>query len=681
MKKRDGIFSALSIVLVLALLVGLNSSLLGTGRSEPENPIDSPPEHLYAESLQGSGSLYGDASENGDSTEPPAEETQPPETEPEETKPEETEPPETQPEETKPEEIKPEETEPEETEPDETEPEEGQDGEENPTVPPTTPEDDDGDNQGSETPDDGSGGSDDSEDPGDGTGGGDGDDGGTGGEDGTGGEKDNTPRIYTDLETKSITRADLPDGRLSFVAYPVGEGENLYIRVRLKNNTNTGNGKLLTSVDSENYEAEMDFNAENTFILSLYDGDTFLGSVQYRISYYEDLADEEEPEKGDCPPSIITNLDGESLDMTSQTFPLTVIARTHAELGASPIYSNHILVTMDGETVAKSYGDTQPTYELYFDAPQRGDEEDHIIRILAWDGNGNSTMKVYTVTYHQISEGDPAGSVNLVLDATTVGLGILDSGTVSIVEGETAASVVLRFLEEYGYEADYQGNPTTNFYLRRIYRGDMAYRASVPERLWEMILRDGIPTNGSSDRDSLGEFDYTMGSGWMYSINGQLYAGTGMSGYKVRNGITIYLRFTLSYGKDIGGYNATGGGYGSLSSYCGVWINGGYQALGHDFVETERVEATESEDGYIHYTCSKCHEEKEDVIPATGEETEPTDPEPTDPETTDPDSTDPEPTDPDPALPPEEETDPTEPDPTDPGGEDPGANDMQEETE
>ena len=39
-----------------------------------------------------------------------------------------------------------------------------------------------------------------------------------------------------------------------------------------------------------------------------------------------------------------------------------------------------------------------------------------------------------------------------------------------------------------------------------------------------------------------------------------------------------YFRFTLSYGKDIGGYDSTGGGYGSLSSYCGLWINGGYQA-------------------------------------------------------------------------------------------------------
>ena len=104
----------------------------------------------------------------------------------------------------------------------------------------------------------------------------------------------------------------------------------------------------------------------------------------------------------------------------------------------------------------------------------------------------------------------------------------------------------------------------------------------------------------------------------LFQINGTLYEGTGMSGYKVRNGITIYVRFTLSYGKDIGGYDSTGGGYGSLSSYCGLWINGGYQALGHDFVETDRLEPTETEDGYIHYRCSKCHEEKTDILLATG---------------------------------------------------------------
>lgn len=55
---------------------------------------------------------------------------------------------------------------------------------------------------------------------------------------------------------------------------------------------------------------------------------------------------------------------------------------------------NQIQVTLDGKVVQKSYGDNHPTYELHFDAPQIGDEESHIVRVLAWDGNGNSAMKV-----------------------------------------------------------------------------------------------------------------------------------------------------------------------------------------------------------------------------------------------------------------------------------------------
>ena len=586
MKKHSGLYSAVSILLVIVLVAGISLSLLSSGRTRPENPISTQPDRLQAESLQGSGSTGGQSSgkdntENTDTAQDPSEPQKPDEPQ---------NPDDTQ-------------------KPDDTKPDPSG---------PTDPTDNPGKgDQGGSKSDDNKGGSEDSGDHGDGTGGDDGDHGGSGGDHGSGGEEDDTPRIYTTLKTQQLTKAELPDSKLTFVAYPLGKGD-LHIRVRLKNETNSGNGLLLTSQDNQNYEAQLDFNADNLFVLSLYDGETFLGLVQYRVGYYANLADDTHPTVGDYPPSIVTNLDGASLDMTSQTFPLTVIARANAELGAGVIYSNQIRVTLDGKTVEKSYGDSQPTYELYFDPPQLGDEETHIVRVLAWDGNGNSTMKVYTVTYHQISEGDPAGSVDVVLDATTIGLGILDTGTLDIVEGETAASVLLRFLQERGYEPDYQGSATMNFYLRRISRGDIAYRANVPEHLWELILRDGITTNDNYDRDSIGEFDYTQGSGWMYSINGTLYEGTGMSGYKVRNGITIYVRFTLSYGKDIGGYDSTGGGYGSLSSYCGLWINGGYQALGHDFVETDRLEPTETEDGYIHYRCSKCHEEKTDILPTTG---------------------------------------------------------------
>ena len=614
MKKHSGLYSAVSILLVIVLVAGISLSLLSSGRTRPDNPISTQPDRLQAESLQGSGSTGGQSSgkdntENTDTAQDPSEPQKPdePQNPDEPQKPDEPQnPDDTQ-------------------KPDDTKPDPSG---------PTDPTDNPGKgDQGGSKSDDNKGGSEDSGDHGDGTGGDDGDHGGSGGDHGSGGEEDDTPRIYTTLKTQQLTKAELPDSKLTFVAYPLGKGD-LHIRVRLKNETNSGNGLLLTSQNNQDYEAQLDFNADNLFVLSLYDGETFLGLVQYRVGYYANLADDTHPTVGDYPPSIVTNLDGASLDMSSQTFPLTVIARANAELGAGVIYSNQIRVTLDGKTVEKSYGDSQPTYELYFEPPQLGDEETHIIRVLAWDGNGNSTMKVYTVTYHQISEGDPAGSVDVVLDATTIGLGILDTGTLDIVEGETAASVLLRFLQERGYEPDYQGSATMNFYLRRISRGDIAYRANVPEHLWELILRDGITTNDNYDRDSIGEFDYTQGSGWMYSINGTLYEGTGMSGYKVRNGITIYVRFTLSYGKDIGGYDSTGGGYGSLSSYCGLWINGGYQALGHDFVETDRLEPTETEDGYIHYRCSKCHEEKTDILPATGGGTEPIEPAPTEPVST-----------------------------------------------
>lgn len=604
MKKRSGLLSAVSILLVIVLVAGISLSLLSSGRTRPDNPISTQPDRLQAESLQGSGSTGGQSSnkdntENTDTAQDPSEPQKPdePQNPDDPQKPDEPQNP------NEPQ-IPDEPQKPDDTKPDPS----------GPTDPTDNPGKGD---QGGSKSDDNKGGSEDSGDHGDGTGGDDGDHGGSGGDHGSGGDEDDTPRIYTTLKTQQLTKAELPDGKLTFVAYPLGKGD-LHIRVRLKNETNSGNGLLLTSQNNQDYEAQLDFNADNLFVLSLYDGETFLGLVQYRVGYYANLADDTHPTMGDYPPSIVTNLDGASLDMTSQTFPLTVIARANAELGAGVIYSNQIQVTLDGKTVEKSYGDSQPTYELYFDPPQLGDEETHIVRVLAWDENGNSTMKVYTVTYHQISEGDPAGSVDVVLDATTIGLGILDTGTLDIVEGETAASVLLRFLQERGYEPDYQGSATMNFYLRRINRGDIAYRANVPEHLWELILRDGITTNDNYDRDSIGEFDYTQGSGWMYSINGTLYEGTGMSGYKVRNGITIYVRFTLSYGKDIGGYDSTGGGYGSLSSYCGLWINGGYQALGHDFVETDRLEPTETEDGYIHYRCSKCHEEKTDILPATG---------------------------------------------------------------
>ena len=143
----------------------------------------------------------------------------------------------------------------------------------------------------------------------------------------------------------------------------------------------------------------------------------------------------------------------------------------------------------------------------------------------------------------------------------------------------------------------------------------------------------------------------------MYDVNGY-YPGKGLSEWALGDGDVLTLRFTLAWGKDIDGYGATGGMYGSLSGYCGIWRDGAFYPLEHSYVETARVEPTETEDGYTEQTCEKCGEVVRTVLPATGSPTEP----PTDPPTEPPvDPT--EPTDPpaEPPTSPPASTDPGEP--------------------
>ena len=659
MRKYDGLIGSISILLVIAMLIGLGFVLVKVGFAEPENPIAEKTDPLVPEALDGGGNLIGNDIGEQDATMPP-EETEPP-TEPEETEPptepEETEPS-TEPEETEPP-TEPEETEPP-TEPEETESPTEPDGEQDPTTPPKEPSDPEpGPNEdvGETEPGDDDGGNGDTDEDENGPAGDDGDGPGEGGD--TPGEgDDDSPKIVTNLENLFLTREELPEGILKFYAYPSVDDEALSIKVVVNNSATPANGSVLTSPNHKDYEAALVLNETTTITLYLKENGENLAYVRYQIRYETEKADEEHPEQGDNPPSIITNLDGFTDTMDTQDFLFWVSARTNPE--GDPIYSNQIQVWLNGQLVHKQTGDERPEYELHFEPPNVGDTAKYTVKVLAWDGKGNSIMKVYTVNYQTVSEGDYLGEVRVVLDATTVGLGIIDSATYEIVQGDTAAGVVIKFLEDHGYDAVYNGSSTVGFYLRSISRGDLCYGAKVPDRLWELILRDGIALSNPAGRDSLGEYDYTIGSGWMYSINGT-YPSRSLSDYPLSKNTTIYLRFTLSYGKDVGG---SGQGKGSLAGYCGVWINGGYTPYDHSFEETDRVEATETEDGYIEFTCSKCGEIKQEVIPMTGEPTEPEETEPsTEPEETEP-STEPEETEP--STEPEETEPSTEPEETEP---------------
>ena len=86
-------------------------------------------------------------------------------------------------------------------------------------------------------------------------------------------------------------------------------------------------------------------------------------------------------------------------------------------------------------------------------------------------------------------------------------------------------------------------------------------------------------------------------------------------------------------------------------------------ALGHDFKETEREEATEEKEGWIIYTCTRCSKTKKETIPKK-EKDKPDKPD-------DPGGPD----DPDKPVDPVDPVDP--PDPVDPGGGDDGGGDDQ----
>ena len=629
MKKTQWIYKGIAAVLAIALVFGL--VMMGKGL-QPKGPAelsgntqDILPEAEKAIPDQTDGE---NSQESHNETEPP--ETEPPETEPPETDPPETEPPDTKPEETEPPETKPQEQVPPQTEPEATQPDETQPNQD------PKPEDNPGGN--GDTDDEGGGETKPEEGP----------------------EDDSELRIVTDLHNGEVTFNQLNNDVLPFYAYLINANGHT-LRVKLRNSATPQNGQYLTG-DGRNFEAKLCRNETNFFTLYIKEGNTTVQEVTYAIRYVAQKADENNPTVGQNPPTIVTNLEGVT-QLSNRNFTLTVQATAYT---GKFLYSSNIEVRLDGELVTGPTGGPRYEYQLYFQDPDVGDVVHHTVTVRAWDEEGNSAFYAYNFDYHFVDTGGEIGTAYIILDMTTVGLGVPDEPyTYRIKQNVPASYAIMEMLTEYGYEFDYAGTPDVGFYLRRIHSGGLMDYPDIPENLWDKVLQDGLTLTGQHYNDSLGEFDFTQGSGWMYSVGGTVYAGKGLSNYFLSNGDTLYLRFTLAYGKDIGGYSSTGGNYGVLPSYCGKWINDTYvdmhrwgestvtkeptctepgemncvcsvcgdkkdtteiPALGHSYKEIERCDPVNGADGHILYECEHCKEQKKETIPWTEEPTEASEP-------------------------------------------------------
>ena len=522
-------------------------------------------------------------------------------------------------------------------------------------------------------------------------------------------EDDTEPVLYTDLRDwpRIITYDMLSDDTLPFQAYMKNDKNHEYsLRIRVKNSQTGMQGTVLKSADGISYEAVLARRETTEIDILIRKNGKTVQTVPFYFTYQEKDADRDNPTVGEQPPTIVTRLDTEQGEGAGRDYEFWVQAWDYNN---SRIYSSSIEVLLNGipQRSVSDEGDRY-TYTLHFDPPVEGDTVQYEISVRAWDNEGNQRFVLYHYTYHDLAEGEIIGKAYVILDASVVGIGLLESeaAIVDIRQGEPASYAVKAALEYFQYDLLSAGSLDQGFYIRRISRPGAFFGAEIPELLRTLLERDNLSFTEQYDEDSLGEYDYTMSSGWMFSVGGEVYSGKGLSSYYLSDGDTLYLRFTLSYGKDVGGSSTQGGKY---THYCASWLNGqefvnhqwteeqvlqeptctepGYKsaecaicgteaghveipAKGHDYEETGRTEPQPGVPGEIRYRCRNCGDEYTEIIPALPVEDTPTPtPDPTDTPTPTPDPTD---------TPTPDPMDTPTPDPTDtpapaPGADTPGS--------
>ena len=393
-----------------------------------------------------------------------------------------------------------------------------------------------------------------------------------------------------------------------------------------------------------------DKTGDNTFTVTAAssggDSYTFVFNVPYK-------------HRGENKVQIKTNLRDGATITNGQEVNLTVEAWTEDAAGNRV---SHILATgtetkltvqLDGKDV--QFESTSGYVQQYLLIPENldeGDRNEHTLYIYAEDEKGNYGELNLKLIGKRTEEGQKIGTASIYIDMSILGLGVRGPISYDVLSKEPVSYVIAKAIWDYdagdpfGTAANSfhwpasrcanSGTLDSGFYLQTMDDGsglgsranalsgswnqfgntsdeilagiDSRFGAGSNEAiLWRCIYRNGIPLSGTST--GIGEFDYTMGSGWMYSIGGATYyPGTPMSGYYLKDGDTLTLRYTLAYGWDVG----TGeSGYGNTVGYCITCLNGSW-SVHHSY------ETVTAEDGTTKYVCRSCgmvegcpHEHKE----------------------------------------------------------------------
>lgn len=371
---------------------------------------------------------------------------------------------------------------------------------------------------------------------------------------------------------------------------------------------------------------------ENTFTVTA--ADSAGTAYQFRISIpYK--------HRGENSVRILTNLtDGQTVTNEANT-NLNVRAWSEDGSGNTVSYipangvDTKLIVKLDGvELRYVSSSGPASEYILCPSNPVTGDTNTHTLYIYAEDPYGNYGELTLTLRGQRSMAGQKKGNATIYIDMTALGLGVVDSVSYEVLADEPISYSIAKAVlgmdtgdpfgaaaNSLGWSGDYSGRLDEGFYLKRLTPGYTAnalgasswskYGANDEEilaaidsyfgkgtglaTLWRCIYRNGLTKFSGSD-GSYGEFDYTSGSGWLYSLNGTYYPGLSMSEYSLENGDVLTLRYTLAFGWDVGGGTT---GYGNTIGYCVTAMNG-------KFYIDHQMETVEMENGAHCSVCRCC---------------------------------------------------------------------------
>ena len=271
-------------------------------------------------------------------------------------------------------------------------------------------------------------------------------------------------------------------------------------------------------------------------------------------------------------------------------------------------------------------------YDLYPSNPEIGDTNTHTLHIYSEDAYGNWGEKTLEYIGRRREPGQKIGEADIYVDMAVLGIKEVAHIRYDVLADEPISYVVAKAImgmdtgepfgaasDTLGWRGDYGGTLDTGFYLRSLntdYHADALEDAVWPGSteeevleaidarfgagtglavLWRCLYRNGLNKSAGSG-STFGEFDYTSGSGWMYSIGGSYYPGQSMSAVHLRDGDVLTLRYTLAYGWDIGGGSDN---YGNVVGYCVEGRNG-------KIYVNHRWETAEDPDGSVRYVCRCC---------------------------------------------------------------------------